>query len=173
MYECVCGVCVCVCVCTFMFACMCGGQITLVDIYQVPRPVGSSKPLFLGHRVRILPSLFPLGSPATVSSGCLASLGSFLPLPQPVLECRYMPPRGGLQSQDGTVASQLCILWDAVGKVPVVHGPSSWLLCDVTCTFSFGSIEVDTLIRGPGDPLRRKGHQESFRGRYIWESQVT
>ena len=36
-----------------------------------------------------------------------------------------------------------------LGKVPVTHGPSSWLLCEITCTFSFGSIEVDTLIWGP------------------------
>lgn len=60
-----------------------------------------------------------------------------------------------------------------LGKAPVVHGPSSWLLCEVTCTFSFGSIEADTLIWGPEGPLGRKGHHESCRGRYVWESQVT
>lgn len=164
MNVCVCVSCICVCmnayveyvcVCMFMSACMCGGQmITLADIYQVPHPVGSSNPLFLGHRVGILPSLFCMGSPGH----CQLRLTSltwyfFAPAPASAGGQMYGPQRG-LRSQEGTVASQLHMLWDAVGKAPVVHGPSSWSLCEVTCPFSFGSIEVDTLIQGPGGPLR-------------------
>lgn len=116
---------------------------------------------------------FPWDLLATVSSGCLASIGTFLPPPSQCWGADTCPPEGvqGARMARWHLNCACCRM--QLGKAPVVHGPSSWLLCEVTCTFSFGSIEADTLIWGPEGPLGRKGHHESCRGRYVWESQIT
>jgi hypothetical protein len=112
--------------------------------------VEPSEHLFLSHRGRIFPSLFSLGS----SGHCQLRLPgltwySFAPAPANAGVQTHAPPEGvhGARMARWHLSCACCRM--QLGKVPVTHGPSSWLLCEITCTFSFGSIEVDTLIWGP------------------------